>query len=718
MTAPESSTLHGLNAAQREAVATTEGPLLVIAGAGSGKTRVITRRIAHLVERGVDPKTILAVTFTNKAAREMRDRVEELVGWGGAQVMTFHAFGVRFLRDVAERLGRPPSFTLFDRSDAESAIKTCLEELKLDKTQYAPRAVLEAIGTYKSRMMGPEAAAEESVGRFEEDVAKIYALYEKLLRRSGAFDFDDLIEKSVRLLDEDEALRERVQDSFRYVLVDEYQDVNHGQHRLTELLAARHGNLCVTGDPDQCIYGWRGAEIHYILDFPREYPEAKVVRLEQNYRSSNTILRAASRVIRFNEQHGDKDLWSENGDGSPIVIRRVADEHEEARAVVERIRTLVNGGARRSEIAIFYRLNSLSLNLERRLLSEGIPYQVVAGLEFFRRKEVKDALAWLRFLANPADLVSLRRVVSTPPRGIGPKTVDRVVERAAADDMAAGTFILECPELLGAFGKRAATALMSFRELVLDLRAGMDGSIAKLLREVLERSNYASHLKARSDGLDPLGNLEQLVGFARDFDLGQSSDRGLIGFLEEVALFTEQDALDREEDRVVLMTVHASKGLEFPHVIVIGVDSELFPHESQFRPSDTEEERRLFYVAMTRAMDSLTLLTACARTRFGRQTINRPSIFLTEIPEELTHCLDDAGGQEAPAMDRDIEYEPDEMQVIQRGARVRHGSFGPGTVSAISGRGDNAKIMIDFDSGERKRFVARYAPLEPLDGWD
>ncbi|MEZ6194436.1 MAG: UvrD-helicase domain-containing protein, partial [Planctomycetota bacterium] len=523
MTAESTPTTRDLNPAQREAVTTTEGPLLVIAGAGSGKTRVITRRIAHLVERGVDPRTILAVTFTNKAAREMRERVEQLVGRGGAQVMTFHAFGARFLRGEAHALGRPATFTLYDRGDAESAIKKCLDELKLDRNQYAPRAVLEAIGVYKSRLMDPRAAMEASLSRWEEDVAEVYERYERLLEASGAFDFDDLIQKTVLLMETDPELRSRIQRAFRYVLVDEYQDVNLGQYRLTRALAEEHGNLCVTGDPDQCIYGWRGAEIRYILDFPREFPGAKVVRLEQNYRSVNTILRAASRVIRFNGQHGDKELWSDLGEGGPIVIRRVEDEQEEAKAVVDRIRTLVAEGARRSDIAVFYRLNSLSLDVERRLLAAGIPYQVVAGLEFFRRKEVKDALAWMRFLANPADGVSMARIVNSPPRGIGDKTLEGLAAAARGRGTSPGELLLEHPDALEVFAARARKALLAFRRLVLELRGELGLPVARLLRHVLDRSDYAAHLKEKSDGLDPLGNLERLVGFARDFDLGPST---------------------------------------------------------------------------------------------------------------------------------------------------------------------------------------------------
>ncbi|MEE9392931.1 MAG: UvrD-helicase domain-containing protein [Planctomycetota bacterium] len=709
---PASSITDGLNSAQHTAVTTTEGPLLVIAGAGSGKTRVITRRIARLVELGIPPETILAVTFTNKAAKEMRERVQDLIGGGGAEVSTFHAFGSKFLRGEASRLDRPETFSLYDRSDSESAIKACVKALVLDKTAYGARAVLDYISSWKSRLIAPDAAEEEALSQWEEDAVKIYRRYEDLLRESGAFDFDDLISKSVYLLETHPDLCARVQDYFQYLLVDEYQDVNFAQYRLTKLLGDGHRNICVTGDPDQCIYTWRGADINYILDFEKHYPDAKVVRLEQNYRSVNNILRAASAVIRFNSKHGEKELWSEKPDGPPIVVRRLSDDSEEARAIVERIQTLQAQGENRRDIAVFYRLNSLSLPVERALMMANIPYQVVHGLEFFKRKEVKDALAWLRFLANEHDRVSLMRIINFPPRGLGQKTLDRTEEAARSAGLSLGAF-LRSPNLGAGLSKRASAALRQFAALSEELRADLGGAIAGLLRSVLDRTGYETHLKEKADGLDPFGNLEQLIGFARDYEMNPSS-RGLSGFLEEISLYTDTDGYQVEEDKVVLMTVHAAKGLEYRHVIMMGLDAELFPHQRPDGRTDQEEERRLFYVGLTRGMESVTLLTTQARTRFGRQAFSLPSVFLTEIPEELTEVIDDVGGEMAPDLDRQIEYEMEDDLQIRKGSRIQHRSFGPGTIQGIAGRGGDARVTIEFDSGERKKFILRYAGLEPL----
>ena len=713
---PESPILAGLNPAQREAVDTIQGPLLVIAGAGSGKTRVITRRIARMMERGVAGETILAVTFTNKAAREMSHRVQGLVGSRGPTVSTFHAFGARFLREEGHRLGRPATFSLFDRGDSETAMKRVLERCNIDPAALPPGLAVEEVSRLKSRLESPERAMEAAISRRDEQLARAYAEYETFLRESSAFDFDDLIAKSVDLIEGDAELRAALADCFRYLLVDEYQDVNLAQWRLVRALGEGHGNVCVTGDPDQCIYAWRGADLSYILDFTQHFPGARVVRLEQNYRSRNVILKAASAVIRFNSRHGDKSLWSDRGEGEKIVVRRVIDDLEEARSAIARIRELLARGARRSEIAIFYRLNSLSLAVERALIYEGIPYQVWRGLEFFARKEVKDAVAWLRFLSNPDDRVSFARIANVPARGMGDKTLEILDAQAAAEGLSPGAYLLAGGG--GAGGARARAAIEAFGSLLRSLHQEKDEPVDLLLRAVLERSGYMDLAARTADrtGQDPRGNLEQLIAYARDFR-SLRPDEGLRGFLEEISLLSDADGASREDDeKVALMTVHTAKGLEFPHVIVVGMERDLFPHRMMDR-QDEEEERRLFYVALTRARESILLLTTTRRARFGRIDLASPSIFLTEIPEELTQVEDEVGRASTfagPTRSYEPEADP-EIERIRRGARVRHPQFGLGTVQRIVGRGGAARVDVDFDGHGPKKLSMAFARLEPVE---
>ncbi|MCB9831323.1 MAG: UvrD-helicase domain-containing protein [Planctomycetes bacterium] len=716
---PDSMVLEGLNGAQREAVDCLTGPLLVIAGAGSGKTRVITRRIARMIECGLAADTILAVTFTNKAAREMLERVHAMIGRVGVTVCTFHAFGARFLRDYGDRLGRSASFSLYDRADSESAIKACLDELGLDRESNPPRDLIEIIAGYKTRLLGPAAARDEAVSDRERDAARVFELYERKLAEADAFDFDDLIAAPVTLLEGDAELRDSARGRWRHLLVDEYQDVNEAQYRLVMQLAGPEANVCVTGDPDQCIYAWRGADISYILGFQQDFPQARVVRLEQNYRSVNTILDAASAVIRFNRGRDDKRLWSERPRGEPILIRRVLDEVEEARAVVTEIARLVAGGARKRDIAVLYRLNSLTLPLERAFIAAGLPYQVLRGLEFFKRKEVKDLVAWLRFLLNPRDRVSLGRIINTPPRGLGDKTVAQLDELAARSGLATGEFLLDQRHWRGALPARAARALETFVTLVRELMEARDQRPSALVTRVVEKSGFLEALEKSprsAAGSDPVGNLQQLISQARDFEMLRP-EAGIGGFLEEVALFSDQDALQTDRDRVALMTLHAAKGLEFKHAFIIGMDAEVFPHPGLRRDGDEEEERRLFYVGLTRAMDSLALFTTEQRNRFGRTETSRPSIFLTEIPAELTRVVDDVSGGPADDLDRRVEYEAEEGIQVRKGARVQHASFGPGVVVEVSGRGEKARVTVDFERAGKKKLMLRYAGLSPLDDW-
>ncbi|MFT7618622.1 MAG: DNA helicase-2/ATP-dependent DNA helicase PcrA [Planctomycetota bacterium] len=715
---PNSVVLHGLNPEQADAVDTLDGPLLVIAGAGTGKTRVITRRIARLIESGIPAQKILAVTFTNKAAREMGNRVAAMIGRSGPLIATFHGFGARFLREQSAAFGRSDEFTLYDRADSESAVKIALDQLGLDRTAYPPKEILESISRAKSTLTSCQAFREEAMSSFDRDVASIYDVYDELLQKSDAFDFDDLISLPVFLLEKDKELREAYNQRYSHILIDEYQDVNELQYRLGVVLSGSTKNLCVTGDPDQCIYTWRGADITYILRFKEYFPEAKIVRLEQNYRSVNTILEAASAVIKFNTKREDKHLWSEKGQGEPIQLQRVADDIEEAQSVAYRIEELVDRGVSRKDIAVFYRLNSLSLPIERALISQNIPYNVFRGLEFFKRREVKDLVAWLRYLANPKDTVSLKRIINTPPRGIGNKTFSVVEELARQQFLTPGE-ILERKELLSsALTKRAVTALAKFSKIDASLRSRADGRIADVLQAALSESGLGDHLKkqAANTGQDPWGNLQQLIGYASDYQKVRQ-DGTITTFLEEVALFTDSDTPTEEIEKISLMTIHCAKGLEYPHCIIVGMDDGIFPHRGHRGPADVEEERRLFYVGLTRAMESMLLLTCFQRSRFGRSEFAKPSIFLTEIPEELTVAVDDTSGT-TDSFEPEIEYEMDESFQISVGARVSHNKFGSGTVTRVSGRNANAKVEVHFDSGDQRKLVLKYAGLTALEHWD
>ncbi len=710
--------LEGLNPEQMRAVNTLDGPLLVIAGAGTGKTRVITKRIARLIETGVPAQKILAVTFTNKAAREMGHRVRTMVGESGPLIATFHGFGVKFLREQASAFERTEEFTLYDRADSEATVKMALDQLELDRSAFPPKELLALISEAKSELVAPETLQEDAVGSWDQDVAGVYRLYEDLLRQNDAFDFDDLISLPVDLLERDLELKRDYNERYTHILVDEYQDVNQLQYRLGVALAGPQQNLCVTGDPDQCIYTWRGASINYILGFPKQFPSAQIVRLEQNYRSVNTILEAASALIRFNSKRDDKRLWSEKGQGELIQMKRVTDDVEEARAVTERIRELTRQGVRRSDIAIFYRLNSLSLPLERALLSANIPYTVFRGLEFFKRKEVKDLVAWLRYLVNPKDTVSLKRIINNPPRGIGNKTFLSICDLARERFLAPGE-ILARPEVLEAkLNKRSMTALKKFLTIEGRLRDRVGDRLSDLMQVILDTSGLGDHLQeqAANTGLDPWGNLQQLIGYAKDFQKARENATTTT-FLEEVALFTDSDTPSFEREKVSLMTIHCAKGLEFPHCIIVGLDAGIFPHKGLRGPADEEEERRLFYVGLTRAMESVLLVTCFQRSRFGRTEFASPSLFLTEIPAELTATVDETSGHD-DGIEPEIEYEMDESFQVSKGARVNHSTFGAGTVSRISGRGPNAKVMIDFDSGDTRKLVLKYAGLTALEQWD
>ena len=745
--------LAGLNPQQREAVLHRDGPLLILAGAGSGKTRVICCRVAALIGGGhALPEQVLAVTFTNKAAEEMRGRVERLLGAAAPrlQVSTFHAFCARLLRREAPRIGLSRDFAIYDGVDQLNVVRQVMKELDVDPQIAPPKALLSRISRAKNRLESAADLRRAASGFADEQLAAVCERYVRTLRTNRALDFDDLLLESVRLFEESEEARDRYAERFRYLMVDEYQDTNRPQYLLVRALAGKRRNLCVVGDPDQSIYKWRGADLRNILDFERDFPEAAVVRLERNYRSTQVILDAASGLIAHNRQRREKRLYTESGGGEPILFRRAADDLEEADFILGQVR-----GAGRA--AVLFRTNAQSRVIEEALGRAGVRYRVVGGVRFYERREVKDALAYLKLLLNPDDDVSLRRVVNVPARGIGPGVMTGL-EGVAPPGRGAPLFDGPpgaAPEgdwslwkrLLRATDERllptrALTALAAFRTLLESLRAAAAARpIADTLSAVLTESGYAAAL--RRDGSEEaenrLSNLMELVSAAQDYEL-REEDPGLGGFVDAYSLQSEADEGKGPGDaRVWLMTLHAAKGLEFPLVVLAGMEDGLFPHSRAREDEEAlEEERRLCYVGMTRAERRLVLTSAARRRLFGEYQATEASRFLLEIPHELVRVVEPAHGPRPPAAGHgprrgayggrrtrpeqpgrsaafyDDADEDQSAGGISRGARVRHPTFGVGTVVDVEAAGGGLKLSIRFAGVGVKKIVARHANLERL----
>jgi DNA helicase II / ATP-dependent DNA helicase PcrA len=783
--------LSHLNPEQREAASHFEGPLLVLAGAGSGKTRVLTTRIAWMIdEMGVDPGSILALTFTNKAAGEMRERVRRALGREatGMWIGTFHSVGIRILRRDAQRLGYTPGFTVYDAEDADALTKRIIrDQLNLDPKKWTPRAVHHAISAAKNELTGPDAYAAAARDQFERIVADVYPLYQKALRDANAFDFDDLLVKPVQLFREHPHVLRRYAERFRFLMVDEYQDTNRAQYVFLRMLAEEHRNLFVVGDDDQSIYGWRGADIRNILDFEKDFPDTAIVRLEQNYRSTRTILDAANRVISENVNRKGKTLRTDNPAGERVTLVEAADEMDEAQWVAEEVRARMadNPDLTLREFVVLYRTNSQSRAMEEALRREGMPYRVIGGTRFYERREVKDALAYLRLVANPAADEAFLRIVNVPRRGIGDTTVARLAEHAARRGIPLLAAAEQAASVDGIRGG-AARALPELAALIRKFSALASAggiSLDTLLRELMHESGLVEALKAEgAEGKDRIENLDELLTGAAEIqrrleeqdpelsfemELAGEPDafdaveqpRPLDVFLAHVALVADVDQHDPLADAVSLMTLHNAKGLEFPIVFISGLEDGLFPMMRAYdEPRDLEEERRLFYVGVTRAERKLYLAHARRRRRGGQYMDSTPSPFLESVPEDLLETRQTArmlersayqqpwksqsasytsrrdrlfGGMpawQAPktaslatpsSYDPDtdnftVEYddEPESPVALRKGARVRHPSFGAGTVAEISGVADNVKATIDFDSVGRKTVVLKYANLE------
>jgi DNA helicase II / ATP-dependent DNA helicase PcrA len=718
VTSPERY-LADLNPAQREAVLDTEGPLLVIAGAGSGKTRVLTYRVAHLLMAcGVKPNEILAITFTNKAANEMKERLEDLLGGVARRlwILTFHAACGRILRREAPRLGYRTNFTIYDQADQIRLTKACLEELERDPKRFVPRGIHAQISAAKNNLVGPADFAERVASFYDQTVAETYELYQRRLFASNAVDFDDLLYLTVDVLERFPEALERWNKAFRYVLVDEYQDTNHAQYRLLQLLAGKHLNLFAVGDPDQSIYAFRGADIRNILEFERDFPGTRTISLEQNYRSTNTILRAANHVIASNRERKPKNLFSDLGEGEPVRVYEVEDEHAEARFVAAEIAALVEEGLNGSEVAVFYRTNAQSRVLEDVLVRQGIAYQVVGGPRFYERAEIKDVMAYLQVIDNPYDAVSLQRIVNRPRRGIGDSSVARLQTYADAH----GVSLWESFEHAEEAGVGAAPlkAVNAFRALMQSLMAGaLELEVPELLGRVLDGSGYVTTLEAERtiEAQGRIENLQELVGVGREYQ-EQADEPNLSSFLQEISLYSDQDAMRGEASLVTLMTLHNAKGLEFRAVFVIGMEEGIFPHSRSLEENTLEEERRLAYVGMTRAQERLVLTHASARSLWGNRSYNLPSRFLDELPTDdagvererlqpasWSSYAGSHGGGIAPRA---------EVPELSTGDSVRHETLGEGIVTRVEPGG---VVTVRFAGEEtERRLMLDYAPLERI----
>lgn len=723
--------LTGLNEPQREAVCHTEGPLLILAGAGSGKTRVLTHRIAYLLQQGVQPWRILAVTFTNKAAQEMRERVLNLVGPAAdvIWVSTFHTACVRILRSEIQELGFDKNFVIFDSQDQLTLVKNILKEMNLSEKNYHPKALLASISSSKNEMVGPEEYQRTAADHWSNIVSDVYLRYQKKLRANNGMDFDDLIMMTVRLFKEIPAVLEKYQERFRYILIDEYQDTNHAQYMLVTMLASKYRNLCVVGDDDQSIYSFRSADIRNILEFERDFPETRIIKLEQNYRSTKNILHTANEVIKNNRGRRSKQLWTQNYEGDKILTYYADDEREEAWFVAEEISRLAREeGHKFSDFAILYRTNAQSRNFEEAMVQRGLPYRVIGGFRFYERKEIKDLLAYLRLVYNPADRISLSRIINVPKRGIGVASLERFLyflddnNYSIRDGFA---HLNEIPSLTS----RAIKPLTGFYRLLEGWIEKRDQITVKELTErILLESGYLQELKDEGtiEAQGRLENIDQFLALTLDFEKN-SDDRSLAAFLETVALVADIDNYEADADALVMMTLHSAKGLEFPMVFLVGLEEGLFPHNrALMETSELEEERRLCYVGITRARHRLYVTHAKMRTIFGSRNISIPSRFLMEMPKETITILKGPDKQSASQVkEGKTKSKPSaatiqpkkniDAEVFKPGSKVRHLKWGIGTVITKEGTGSGAQLKVAFPGLGIKVLILAYANLELLE---
>ena len=717
-----------LNPVQREAVAATEGPVLVVAGAGSGKTRVLTYRIAHLIrDLNVSPAAILAITFTNKAAAEMRERVGALVGGAvrSMWVSTFHSACVRILRREAHRLGYRSGFSIYDEQDSLRLVTQCIKDLDIDPKRLPPRNVRAVISNAKNELIDYEAFARQDDGFHHEQVSDVYRLYQQRLLAASAMDFDDIIMITVELFGAFPEVLAQYQSRFRYVLVDEYQDTNRAQYTLVRQLTDAHRNLCVVGDSDQSIYRWRGADIRNILDFEKDYTDARVVVLEQNYRSTETILEAANSVIANNPRQQPKRLWSDRGEGARIVRFEGEDEHDEAGFVADQVESLIDEGFNPSDIAVFYRTNAQSRVLEDVLVRRGVSYKVIGSVRFYERREIKDAIAYLKAIVNPDDQVAIKRIINEPKRGIGNTTVGHVDRFAESQGIGFFSALRRASEI-GPLNSGAVRRIEEFCAVIDRIATAAEDGVEPAVRSVLEDTGYVDALEAERtiEALGRIENLRELVSVASEFESNNEGSvidgdewetiepiRRLEIFLEQAALVSDTDEIDDGAGAVTLMTLHTAKGLEYPVVFLVGLEDGIFPHmRSLGEPAEMEEERRLAYVGITRAQDRLFLTSAWSRTLWGSTNYNPTSRFLKEIPP---HLLESSGKRSRKASTERWSGPSHTVDAgeIGVGDRVRHDKWGMGTVREVVGTGDKAQAVVNFDSEGKKTLLLAWAPL-------
>jgi DNA helicase-2/ATP-dependent DNA helicase PcrA len=732
--------LADLTPAQREAVTHIEGPLLILAGAGSGKTRVITRRVAYLLQQGIRPGSILAITFTNKAAGEMQKRIEALIPGNRVWISTFHSMGARLLRQYADRLGLDRNYTIYDQSDRARMVKAALEDAGVDNSRFTPDTISAAISKAKNQLLGPERYAERANDFFAQVVARVYPVYEKRMRDANALDFDDLLYWPARAMRHDPELRAELDARFRFVLIDEYQDTNQAQYAIARGLSQDQPNLCVVGDPDQSIYAFRGSDIRNILDFEHDFPNAHVLTLSRNYRSTKAILEAASTLIARNTQRKPKDLNTENASGEPVSVLTFETGLDEAEGIANRIRDAVEKGKGRfRDFAVFMRINALSRALEMAFVKSRVPFQIVKGLAFFERKENRDILAYLRLLLNPRDDLSFERAVNEPSRGIGKISLEHLRRYAQPREMSllgAAREVSKIPAIKG----KASTGLAGFARLIDELTQLRDAQPDEVIRQVLDRSGYRRMLVDSHDTEDEerLANIEELITAAKQF-AAEDSSRTIADFIENITLASDQDGWDQEQDTVSVMTMHAAKGLEFPVVYMVAMEQGLLPHERSLgRNEEVEEERRLAFVGMTRAMEELYLSHSRLREFRGNTLYAVPSMFLEELPKSVQQVdlsagaagtmqaiehwrgggaaaapgWKDAGVRPRPVAGSNHQPSAVDPRGFAEGTLVKHSRYGMGRIVEVSGYGSTRKVKIRFHTAGERSFIADKVTLE------
>lgn len=718
--------LFQLNEMQRQAVLTTEGPLLIIAGAGSGKTRVLTHRVAYLLaEKKVHPWNILAITFTNKAAREMKERICKLVGDQAEDIWisTFHSMCVKILRRDIDQLGFSRNFTIIDTADQLSLMKKIFAEENLDSKLLDPKSVLNQISKQKNRLVSPGELRESAINFFEQRTAELYEKYQQKLQQNQSLDFDDLLMQTINLFKKVPAVKEYYQRKFKYIHVDEYQDTNHAQYVLVKMLSEHHQNICVVGDSDQSIYQFRGADITNILHFERDYPQARLIKLEQNYRSTKTILKAANHLIANNTERKEKQLWTDNEEGRPVQLYEVESETEEAHTILEMIMQGVEQGHRYRDYAILYRTNAQSRVLEEELRKAFIPYQVVGGFKFYDRKEIKDLLCYLRAMVNPDDDLSITRIINVPKRGIGAATLKKIEAYRAEHNLSLFQALLEVEQI--GLTRRVVKPIQQFVTMIQQFhRMSEFLSVAELTKELLNQIPYREELQKEKsiEAMTRLENIDEFLTVVQEFEKN-NEDQSVVAFLTDLALIADIDQLDqpteqvKSDDYVTLMTLHSAKGLEFPYVFLVGMEEGIFPHQRSLQSERAlEEERRLAYVGMTRAQRQLALFTAKTRKIFGQTHFNLPSRFIAEIPDPLLEKVSKRNVSVRQTVNKIHHHDSADKKDWQVGDKVHHKKWGQGTVVKVVNSGEETELNVAFSAPIGvKKLLARYAPIKRID---